>query len=85
MRTGHEELRGAHPAEVNQWLGMSSGLQTPAARYRLEQNQDFNDCQFEGSSPRTSRMASRSKSRASGTYASRDDAQVKIDGETYGL
>jgi hypothetical protein len=71
---------GGEPVARNEQRSSNAGRS-----YRLEQNHDFNDYQFEGSSPRTSRMASRSKSRASGTYASRDDAQEKIDGETYGL
>src|SRR5437868_5840616 len=41
--------------------------------------------QFERSSPRSSMIASTLKSRASGTWANRDAAHVKIDGGTYGL
>ena len=41
--------------------------------------------QFERISPRSARMASTSKSPASGTCADRNDAQVKMDGGTYGL
>lgn len=41
--------------------------------------------QFERISPRSAKMASTSKSPASGTCADRDDAQVKMDGGTYGL
>ena len=85
MRIGHGEWRGARPATVNRWLRMSSGLHKLAACDRLEGNQDCNDCQFEGTSPRSSRTASTSKSRASGTCANWDATEVKIDGGTCGL
>jgi hypothetical protein len=60
-------------------------LQYLGGRNWLARSKDHEVLQFDSISPRISSTASTSKSRASGTRANLDDAQVNIDRGTCGL
>jgi len=82
---GEQDCRGEErdrTSGVNRRRCVDSGNESDKRSWR---NQDRNDLLVGPEPSALLRMASRSKSRASGTWTNRDAIEVKFDGGTYGL